>query len=234
MNDLPIIIQPALQMSVDTAAKIASGRAYIIGGVVREVGTGRLVELLSDAPELGRAGQEVVQRMAKSGLSKFEIPKVDSKVALATGGVLLVTGVAVGGYRWATSRRKTALSTKSLGRTADETALDDGVDPACLIAFRAALKAYVDAGSSGCLTPVIIDALVKQLDAVQDYADDGNAIVFSLEELLPFFELVTAHTPVLAAAFDVELTDVEVADTDVVVSLRKHLETQKEILGSAA
>jgi len=239
VSELPIIIQPVLQMSAATAVKIASGQAYIIGGVVREVGTGRLVELLSDAPDLGKAAQEAARslnkaRLPKLDLAKFEAPKVDAKTVLAAGSVLLVAGVAVGGYKWVTSRRKESSTSESAEQPKAEIVDETVDDPACLVAFRASLKSYVDAGRTGSLTADIIGNLVADLDAVQTYADDGNAIVFTLDELSPFFGLVTAHTPVLAAAFHVELDDVDEIDDDVVVSLRRHLETQKAILGSAA
>ena len=41
MVDPMIVVQPRLQMTTATAAKIAQGLAYQVGGVVREVGTGR-------------------------------------------------------------------------------------------------------------------------------------------------------------------------------------------------
>jgi hypothetical protein len=64
---------------------------------------------------------------------------------------------------------------------------------------------YVAAGTAGALTPDVIESLVADHDAVQASLKDGNALVFTLDERLPFFELVTAHTPVLAAACDVTL-----------------------------
>ena len=107
-------------------------------------------------------------------------------------------------------------------------------DPACLIHFQTSLKTYVDAGTEGSLTPNIIGSLVADLDAVRAYAEDGNAIVFTLDELLPFFEVVTAHAPVLAAAYDVTLDEEDEAEEGVVFSLRRHLEVQKGILSGAA
>jgi len=238
MSDLPIFVQPRLQMSTATAAKIAAGQAHQVGGVVREVGTERLVEPLREAPDLERAADEVARRLksvrlSSLGISKFESPKLDAKTALAAGSVLLVAGVAVGGYRWvmgrkgATSAEQAESIVAGIGDEARE-------DPACLIHFRTSLKTYVDAGTEGSLTADIIGGLVADLDAVQAYAEDGNAIVFTLEELLPFFEVVTAHTHTLAAAYDVTLKEEDVAEEGVVVSLRRHLEVQKGILNPAA
>jgi hypothetical protein len=239
MTDLPILIQPQLQMSAATAAKIAAGRAYRVGGVVREVGTERLVELLREAPDMERAAEEVARtlkraRLSSVGLSRFEAPKLDARTALAAGSVLLVAGVAVGGYRWVTSRRKGAASAEEAELLVAVGEDEAGDDPACLVRFRTSLKTYVDAGTDGSLTPEIIGGLVADLDAVRAYAEDGNAIVFTLDELLPFFEVITAHTPVLAAAYDVPLAEDDEAEDGVVVSLRRHLELQKGILSGAA
>ena len=63
-----------------------------------------------------RAAEEVARTLktarlsslSRSGLSRFEAPKLDAKTALAAGSVLLVAGVAVGGYRWINGRRKGA------------------------------------------------------------------------------------------------------------------------------
>lgn len=240
MSQLPIIVQPRLQMSAATAAKVAAGLAYQAGGVVREVGTERLVELLREAPEVERAAEEVAQklrtaRLSSLGLSKLEAPKLDAKTVVAASSVLLAAGVAVGGYRWVMGRREGAASAEPIeaivGGIEDD---DTREDPACLTNLRTSLMAYVDAGTAGALTPDVIESLVANLDAVQAYAEDGHAIVFTLDELLPFFELVTAHTPALAAAYDVALDEEVEASEGVVVSLRRHLEKQKGILSDAA
>lgn len=239
MSDLPIFVQPRLQMSAATAAKIAAGRAHQVGGVVREVGTERLVELLREAPELERAAEEVAQhlkgaRLSSLNLSRFEAPRLDAKTVLAAGGVLLVAGVVVGGYRWVVDSRKGSASAE--GTESILAGVEDGTseDPACLIHFRTSLKTYVDAGTGGSLTADIVGRLVADLDAVQAYTEEGNAIVFTLDELFPFFELVTAHTPVLAAAYDVTLDEDDEAEEGVVISLRRHLDVQKAILSGAA
>lgn len=240
MSELPIIVQPRLQMSAAAAAKVAAGLAYQAGGVVREVGTERLVELLREAPEVERAAEEVVQklrtaRLSSLGFSKFEAPKLDAKTALAAGSVLLAAGVAVGGYRWVMGRREGEAPAEQIEAIVGDIEDDDtGEDPACLTNCRTSLMAYVDAGTAGALTAEVIEGFVANLDAVQAYAEDGNAIVFTLDELLPFIELVTAHTPVLAAAYDVTLDEEFEASEGVVVSLRRHLALQKGILSGAA
>ena len=107
-------------------------------------------------------------------------------------------------------------------------------DPSCLVSFRASLKGYVEAGVAGRLNADIVAQLAADLDAVEAYSSEG-ALVFTIDELMPFFELVTAHTPRLADAYDAELDDLREQTDDVeggiVVSMRRHLAAQQSILG---
>lgn len=235
LGDVPVFVQPVLQMKASTAAKIAAGTAYQIGGVVREVGTGRLVELLKDAASVEEAAKRSVGKAAevspKLGLSTIDLTKIDIKTAGALGGLVLLGGAAVGGYMWVRQQRQTGEPTPAETLANDLT--DDNIeDPKCLVSFRASLKAYVDAGTRGELTPEIVDKLVTDLGVVEEYSSQG-AVVFTFDELMPFFELVTAHTSRLAEAYDVELDEAPLEGGDV-VSLRCHLEAQKTILSKAA
>lgn len=235
LGDVPVYVQPLLQMKPATAAKIAAGTAHQIGGVVREVGTGRLVEMLKDAPPLEEAAKQTatkaVEASSKLNLSKIDLTKIDLKTAGKMGGLVLLSGVAVGGYIWVRQQMKAGLPTPAKD-LAEELTDDNAEYPECLVRFRASLKAYVDAGMTGQLTPNIVDQLVSDINSVEEYSSQG-AVVFTFDELMPFFELVTAHTPVLAKAFDVELDEATLEGGDV-VSLRRHLEAQKTILSKVA
>src|SRR3954471_23418929 len=85
LGDVPVFVQPLLQMKPSTAAKIAAGTAYQIGGVVREVGTGRLVEMLKDAAPVEEAAKQAATKAAevtsKLNLSKIDLSKIDIKTA---------------------------------------------------------------------------------------------------------------------------------------------------------
>lgn len=239
MVDLPIIVQPRLQMSAATAAKIVAGRAYQVGGVVREVGTARLVELLDDAPDIDEVVEAAAKqlkrvRLPKFDISKVELPRLNSVTAAKAGGVLLLAGVAVGGFAWVVGRRKSDEAQVPAEVVVEELVDATVEDPKCLVDFRASLNTYVEAGADGVLTSEIIGTLMSDLDAVQAYSEKGNAVVFTLDELVPFFELITSHTRVLANAYEVEFDEEEDATGDVVVSLRRHLEAQKKILSEAA
>lgn len=235
LGDIPVYVQPVLQMKASTAAKIAAGTAYQIGGVVREVGTARLVEMLKDAPPVEEAAKQTatkaVEASSKLNLSKIDLTKIDVKTAGKLGGLILLGGAAVGGYIWVRQQMKAGEPTPAEA-LADELTDDTAEEPDCLVSFRASLKAYVDAGTQGQLTPAIVDKLITELGVVEEYSSQG-AVVFTFDELMPFFELVTAHTPVLAKAFDFELDGTALEGGDV-VSLRQHLVTQRKILRKAA
>ncbi|GAA2501956.1 hypothetical protein [Terrabacter carboxydivorans] len=239
MVDPMIVVQPRLQMTTATAAKIAQGLAYQVGGVVREVGTGRLVELLNDAPDLDEVAEQVAQQVKKMRLprldsSRFELPKLGTVTATKAGGAILVLGLALGGAIWVAGRRKGDESVVPAEVVKADLVDATVEDPECLVNFRASLNAYVESGAGGALTPQIIGNLVTDLDAVEAYSEEGNVVVFTLDELMPFFELVTSHTPVLAKAYGAVHEEEDDASGDVVVSLRRHLEAQRAILSQSA
>ena len=101
IGDLPVFVQPPLQMTTATAAKITAGKAYQIGGVVREIGSGRLVELLQDAAPLEEAAKQSARKLsqltARFNLSKVDVTKLDLKTAGSAAGLLLFGGAAVRG-----------------------------------------------------------------------------------------------------------------------------------------
>jgi hypothetical protein len=74
------------------------------------------------------------------------------------------------------------------------------------------------------------------LDAVKAFMEEGNEVLISLDNLVPLFDVVFAHTPRLAAAYEVNLRPLDEVDSDgrVVLSLRRHLEAQKVILAESA
>lgn len=85
------------------------------------------------------------------------------------------------------------------------------------------------------LSPEIVERLASDLAAVQAYSEAGNVVSFTLDELLPLFEVVMAHTSILAKAFSVELTlDDQDSDEGVVVHLGRHLDAQARILADVA
>jgi hypothetical protein len=73
--------------------------------------------------------------------------------------------------------------------------------PECIANFESSLRAYVDAGREGTLNAEIVTQLITDLDSIKALSEDGNAVEFSLDQLMPLFELVANHTSVLADAY---------------------------------
>lgn len=207
-----LLIPPLIQAGID------SGKLFRNGSVVRVVGNGRIHKFLDELPGPERVAQQAAKRAAKVD------PKIIALVALAT--------TAVGaGAAFIIKRRK---NTDDLDVLTEVKA----AVPECVSNFEASLRAYVDAGRDGILDAELVDRLIADLDEVKEWADDGNAVEFSFEQLEPLFSLVIGHTPALARAYSVALAEIEQqgADPDagVVVHLRQHLEVQKRILGAVA
>jgi hypothetical protein len=97
---------------------------------------------------------------------------------------------------------------------------------------------YVDAGRKSALDTEIVAHLIDDLDAVKAFSDGGNAVEFSLDRLMPLFDLVINHTSVLADAYSAELNDLQSKDASsndgTAFDLRRHLVAQKRILDEAA
>lgn len=172
-----------------------------------------------------------VEVSSKLRLSKIDLSTVNLKTAGKLGGVVLVAGAALGGYIWVRREMKAGGAAPTEAPVDD---LSDGTvaEPACLTSFRASLMAYVEAGSKGRLTTQIVYKLANDLGDVEQLPPQ-DAVAFTLDEMLPLLELVIAHTPILAQAFDVEL-DEEILESEGVHSLQRHLGAQMAILAKAA
>lgn len=203
--------QPVLIIPPDIELGLLAGTLKLFGGTVREADSGRIVRHLKSAVP----STEQVEQVARKLKPKIAVPVVAATVA--------VGGAAT--YVVAKRRAKTA-------RLAAESR------PVCVADFESSLRDYVEAGRTGALTADIVDRLITDLDALKAFSDSGNDVKISLDELVPLFDLVIAHTPRLAEAYDVDLqpiTDPDEESSDgVVVSLRRHLKAQKAILAEVA
>ena len=213
-----MIPQPNLYVPPEIELRILAGELFRTGGVVREVANGRIFKHLPEMPPPEKIVEEAVRRAERLNL-KIVIP------------ALVLTGAAVGGVIWVVKKSQKGNEPVVL----DEVPVDV---PECVISFETSLRAYVDAGREGLLDADIVGQLVADLDAVQTFSEEGNAVSISFEQLMPLFELVIAHTPTLAKAYSVELDDLEEQHASLeggtIVHLRRHLEAQRRILDEAA
>lgn len=212
LKDLSMYTQPMLFIPPEIELGLLEGTLKIFGSVVREADTGRIFKHLYDIVPSPERVEEAVKSM-----------KLNPKIVVS---VVAVT-VAVGGAATFIVRKRRKRATL--------VAVDDL--PKCVTDFEASLRAYVDAGRAGVLDAGIIEQFIVDLDEIKAFSEEGYEVKISLDDLVPLFGLVIAHTSKLAEAYDVELDDFDEQESDaedrVVVSLRRHLEAQKTILAEA-
>lgn len=203
--------QPVLIIPPDIEIGLLAGTLKLFGGTVREADSGRIVRHLKSAVP----STEQVEQVARKLNPKIAVPVVAATVAVGGAAAYLVS-------KW---------RAKAARLVADNR-------PECVANFESSLREYVEAGRTGALTAEVVDRLITDLDALKAFSESGNEVRISLDELVPLFDLVIAHTPRLAEAYNVDLeafTDQdEESPEGVVVSLRRHLEAQKAILADAA
>jgi|JI8StandDraft_1071087.scaffolds.fasta_scaffold44622_2 hypothetical protein len=203
--------QPVLIIPPEIELGLVTGALKLFGGTVREADTGRIVKHLKSAVPSSQQVEQAARRLNP----KIAVPVVAATVAVGGAATFLVT-------------KKRAKAARLAAESRPESVAD----------FESSLRDYVEAGRTGALTADIVDRLITDLDALKAFSDSGNDVKISLDELVPLFDLVIAHTPRLAEAYDVDLqpiTDPDEESSDgVVVSLRRHLEAQKAILADAA
>lgn len=179
--------------------------------------TGAIYKLLDEVPSPEKVAPEAAKRAAKVAL------KILGPAVLATAAVGVVAAFVI-------KKRKNA-------RGLDVLTEVKGDVPECVSNFEASLRAYVDAGRDGILDAEIVDQLIADLDEVRAWADGGNTVEFSFEQLEPLFGLVIGHTSALARDYSIALADFDHQESDgdaeIVVHVRQHLEVQKRILSEA-
>lgn len=235
---IPTVAQVRLFIPADIQARIDAGELYRIGGVVRDVATKQIATFLDEAPTIELAAKEAAEKLSKAGSVKFDVSKLNlSKVdPKTTGGVLAAAALVGIGITWGYTKWKRALDPTGSPDIDAEALVEAFVEvPECMTHLGASLEAYLTAAREARLSPEIVDQLATDLAAVQVHFAQGNAVSFTLGQLLPFLEIVTAHTPNLAESYSVELDDPDELGSDdgVVVHLHRHLETQRKILANA-
>lgn len=203
--------QPVLIITPEIELGLVTGALKLFGGTVREADTGRIVKHLKSAVPSSRQVEQAARRLNP----KIAVPVVAATVAVGGAATFLVT-------------KKRAKAARLAAESRPESVAD----------FEASLRDYVEAGRTGALTAEVVDTLITDLDALKAFSETGNEVTISLDELIPLFDLVIAHTPRLAEAYNVDLEALpdrnDESPDGVVVSLRRHLEAQKAILNKVA
>lgn len=206
-----MIDQPLLVVPPEIELGLLEGTLKLFGRVAREADTGRTYRHLTELVPSPETVEEAVKTM-----------KLDPKVVIS---VVAVAAVVGGGITYLVKKRK------------DSKLVPVETLPECMTNFDASLRAYIYAGREGALDAQIVERLLEDLDAIKMFSDEGNEVKISLDDLMPLFDMVTAHTSRLAEAHNVEVEDFdEQGDSEggVVVSLPRHLEAQMVILAEAS
>lgn len=206
-----MIDQPLLFVPPEIELGLLEGTLKLFGSVVREADTGRIYKHLTELVPSPEKVEEAVKSM-----------KLNPKVVISVVAVATVVG---GGVTYLVKKRK------------DSKLIPAEDLPECVTNFDASLRAYIEAGREGALDAPIVERLLEDLDAIKAFSEEGNEVRISLDDLVPLFDMVIAHTSRLAEAYSVEVEDLnEQGDSEdgVVVSLRRHLEVQKAILAEAS
>lgn len=210
LSQITLVIPPEVE------AGLADGTLKAVGSVVRYASNGRifthLQEIYLPTPEATKAH---VARLAR-GFTK------QHALIIAGIGTVLVGGAYAASY------------VKKKQAAAREITAEDM--PQCVTSFESSLRTYVDAGRAGALEAALLDELIVDLDAVKAFMEEGNEVLISLDNLVPLFDLVIAHTPRLAESYGIDLHELDEDDSEggVILPLRRHLEAQKTILAGAA
>ncbi|BCN51917.1 hypothetical protein RE9425_03070 [Prescottella equi] len=210
-------MQPVLfYIPPKTEAGLSAGLLNRVGGVVRWVASGRIHSFLEEVDlPTHEASKSLVTRLASTSTKQYAL-------VVAGSGVVLAGGAYAANY---VKKKRAAV-----------TAIPAEDTPECVTNFEASLRAYVDAGRAGALDAALLGKLIVDLDAVKAFMKEGNEVLISLDKLVPLFDLVIAHTPRLAAAYGIDLPELDEDDSEGggIVLLRRHLEAQKTILAEAA
>ena len=209
-------VQPVLHVPTATEALLLDGTLKLSGSVVRWATNERFHSFLKevDLPASEATSKALIARLTSSSKGKYAL-------VVAGTGVVLAGGAFAASYVKKKRAAVTAIAAEDM--------------PECVTNFEASLRAYVVAGRAGALDAAVLDALIVDLDAVKAFMEEGNEVLISLDSLVPLFDLVIAHTPQLAAAYGVDLPELDEDDSEggVIIPLRRHLEAQKTILAEA-
>ncbi len=199
------IVQEAFDIPADIMTKLLTGEYRRIGGVVRYAigpNKGQIVKHL-DPVDL-----KVAEQAQGIGAKALQFAK-NNKKGLIIGGAI-AGAAAAGGFIY--YKVKTH-------------------EPAVVVKFRTALRAYIAEIRKGNLELETINALMSALDDLKEHKDyEKFKITLSTEDLDTLVNRIYDYTVRLAENNKVQLTESERSQTDnSILNLQNHLKTQKRI-----
>ncbi|MDO4339794.1 MAG: hypothetical protein Q4C91_17150 [Eubacteriales bacterium] len=204
------IVQEAFDIPADIMTKLLTGEYRRIGGVVRYAigpNKGRIVKHL-DPVDL-----KVAEQAQGIGAKALQFAK-NNKKGLIIGGAI-AGAAAAGGFIY--YKVKTH-------------------EPAVVVKFRTALRAYIAEIQKGNLELETINTLMSALDELKEHKEyEKFKITLSTEDLDTFVNRIYEYTVRLAENNKVQLTEAERSQTDnSILNLQNYLKTQKRIFEVAA
>lgn len=204
------IVQEAFDIPADIMTKLLTGEYRRIGGVVRYAigpNKGQIVKHL-DPVDL-----KVAEQAQGIGAKALQFAK-NNKKGLIIGGAI-AGAAAAGGFIY--YKVKTH-------------------EPAVVVKFRTALRAYIAEIRKGNLELETINTLMSALDELKEHKDyEKFKITLSTEDLDTLVNRIYEYTVRLAENNKMQLTEAERSQTDnSILNLQNYLKTQKRIFEVAA
>jgi signal transduction histidine kinase len=213
------IVQPALFVPEDIAARLLTGEFVRDGSVVRDL-AGRFVKHLPEVQRPADTQEGALRSIAKALTNpKSTAIGLGAVAVVATAGcvVFLVAG-----------KRKQGIEPEM---------------PKCVEKFNASLGAYLEAVRNGCLDADVLDRLISDLDAVKDESDSGRIVVgFSADQLDMLVNHVADYTRKLAESNQIKLSELQESGphsednspSRTIIDLRRYLGVQEQIFNRSA
>lgn len=153
---------------------------------------------------------------AKNGAAKaIDLVRAHKKELLVVGGIVIIGGAVIGTVSHFTQKEKRTAK-KHLGES---------------------FQAYIDAARDGKLTVEIVDALIKDLDAVSKlYKDDSIPLNLSTKQISDLLSSIYDYTKRMAEANSIKSSTIhapKVFRKNTVNDLQNYLHIQKKILSAA-
>lgn len=199
------IVQEAFDIPADIMTKLLTGEYRRIGGVVRYAigpNKGQIVK------HLDPVNLKVAEQAQGIGAKALQFAK-NNKKGLIIGGAI-AGAAAAGGFIY--YKVKTH-------------------EPAVVVKFRTALRAYIAEIRKGNLELETINTLMSALDELKEHKDyEKFKITLSTEDLDTLVNRIYEYTVRLAENNKVQLTEAERSQTDnSILNLQNYLKTQKRI-----
>lgn len=196
------IIQPVLSMSEITAAGVVKGDFKIVGGVVRDVLSGRIVEILKDASNKDYdSSRRAINEAAK--LSKDIAIKEGTSLSLKNKfavGTLVIVGIGALGY--GSYKLYTYLKNTSKKDQIDDSVQNDNE----IIVYHSELTEYFNNMQNQSMS---LSSIREAFDFFDKYGNSDVSIDITQDEMLIIRNIIIKYTIKLCESNNISLENKE-------------------------